>query len=440
MLRRMLQLAVPVMLTQLGIMTMHLVDLLLVGRVNAVAIGAVGVGSSLFTWFMIFGMGLVVGLDYFVSHSYGSGNIEGACRSFVQGVWISAGVGFVLTLALLGLSYRLEWAGINPELIPATGPYLRALTWSLPTVLFFTACRQFLQGMGIVRPGVIILVIANVINAVVAWALIFGKFGFPALGAYGSGLATLISRILMLFMVIGVIWAWNRDGGKFFDREDAFAFDRERTRDLLKLGVPAALHMTFEVGVFAVATLLAARLSAEAMAAHQIVLNVVSVTFMVPLGISSATAVLVGQAMGRKDFVDASKNGWLGFKLGAGFMSCSALILLLFPQWILRVYTTEPGVIAVGASLLFLGGLFQVFDGVQVVGAGALRGVGDTKTAMFANLGGHWLIGLPLGALLGFKFGYGVYGLWIGLACGLVAVALLLLVRWTYVVKRRVAS
>jgi MATE family multidrug resistance protein len=201
-------------------------------------------------------------------------------------------------------------------------------------------------------------------------------------------------------------------------------------RDLIRLGVPAALQMTFEVGVFALATGLAARWTAQDLAAHQVVLNIASLTFMVPLGVGAATAVLVGQSIGKKQVHEAIRMGWKGFALGVGFMSLSCAALLLFSDSILHLFTHDERIVWVGKSILLVAALFQLSDGTQTVGTGALRGLGDTQGAMFCNLVGHWLIGLPIGIYLGFYLGWGLKGLWIGLSLGLTAVAVGVLVQW----------
>jgi MATE family multidrug resistance protein len=199
---------------------------------------------------------------------------------------------------------------------------------------------------------------------------------------------------------------------------------------LVTLGVPAAMHLTAEVGVFAAATALAGRLDPIALTSHQIALNIASVTYMVPLGVASAGAVRVGQAIGRQDAHAVSQAGWTAIVIGVGFMACAALALLVVPTQIIGIFTHDPAVLALGVSLLFVAALFQLFDGVQGVTTGVLRGLGDTRTAMIANLAGHWLLGLPVGYLLCFVAGVGVLGLWIGLSLGLVTVGLVLLVTW----------
>jgi MATE family multidrug resistance protein len=431
----MFELALPVIISYLGIMTMGLVDLICVGRVSPAALGAVGVGTSIFSWFMIFGMGLLTGLDYLVAHAYGAGKKHDAHLSWAQGFWVSWILGVPMTLVLLYVSHHLEWFGINPEVIAPSRDYLFILSLSLVPVYLFASSRQFLQAQGIARPAAVILVLSNVLNAVANWVLVLGKAGFPALGATGSAYATLIARIFMVAAMFGVHFLYDRRKDHLFTQY-GIPFDRDSMKKLLKLGTPSALQMTFEVGGFAFSTTLAARLASEALAAHQIVLNIASMTFMVPLGISSATAVLVGREMGRGDANAAAKVGWKGLAMGVGFMAVSSLCLLLFSTRLIEFYTTNPSVHAMAANILLIAALFQLSDGAQVVASGALRGLADTKTSMIANLLGHWGIGIPIGIALCFSYGRGLTGLWTGLALGLTAVAACLVWRWTHLCRK----
>jgi MATE family multidrug resistance protein len=431
----MLELALPVIISYLGIMTMGLVDLICVGRVSPVALGAVGVGTSIFSWFMIFGMGLLAGLDYLVSHAYGADKKHEAHLSWAQGFWVSWILGIPTTLALIYVSQHLDWLGINPEVIAPSRDYLFILSLSLIPVYLFGASRQFLQAQGVARPAAVILIVANLVNALANWILVLGHAGFPAMGAIGSAYATTMARIFMMLSIFGVHFLHDRRRDNHF-QHFGIPINKDSMRKLIKLGLPSALQMTFEVGGFAFSTTLAARLASQALAAHQIVLNVASMTFMVPLGISSATAVLVGREMGRGDKIAAARVGWKGLGIGVGFMAVSSLCLLLFSTYIIEFYTTNPEVHAMAANILLIAALFQLSDGAQVVASGALRGLADTKTAMIANLFGHWGIGLPVGMALCFAYGRGLAGLWIGLALGLTAVAVSLVWRWSHLSRK----
>lgn len=279
------------------------------------------------------------------------------------------------------------------------------------------------------------LVSANLVNVLVNWLLIFGNWGFPALGVEGAGWATLLSRVYM-FAVLLVFVVYKERVEPTGLLRAARGIDGPLIRLLLALGLPVALQLTAEYGVFAMATALIARIDTVSLAAHQIVLNVASVCFMVPLGVSSAGAVRVGQAVGSKDATGAAVSGWTAIALGAAFMLCSSVALFVAPEFILRIFTTDRSIFAIGVPLLFLAATFQFFDGVQVTAGGVLRGIGNTRTPMFANLVGHWLLGLPVGALLCFGLGWQSFGIWAGLSIGLIFVSIILLHAWRKATRR----
>jgi MATE family multidrug resistance protein len=334
----------------------------------------------------------------------------------------------MMAVGLVGIAYLHLW-GFAPEVLRLTVPYLKILIWSLLPLLLYAAFRRYLQAMGIVKPITFALVTANVINAVANWLLIFGHAGLPALGTRGSAWATLASRIY-LAAVLGATIAYYEASHRLQLRRVPWTFEARRLGRLVRLGLPAASQVTLELGVFSAASALAGRLDAISLASHQIVLNLASLTFMVPLGMASAGAVRVGHAVGRRDPVGAARAGWTALLLGAAFMSSASLVFLLFPAPLLRLFTNDRGVIATGISLLFVAALFQPFDGLQGVATGVLRGAGDTRTPMMANLGAHWFLGLPLGYALCFWAGWGVIGLWVGLATSLILVGLVLVRVW----------
>jgi MATE family multidrug resistance protein len=428
----MFALAWPVAAAELGWMAMGLVDTMLVGRVGAEAIGAVSIGSHLFFAVAITGIGTLLGLDYLVAYAHGAGRLDDGRRALVQGTYLAVLVSVVLTAALFAIEAHLDRFGLQPGVAAATRPYLRTLIWSLLPLLLFAALRRYLQAIGHVRPVMIALVSANVINAAVGWVLVFGVWGAPALGAVGAVWATFASRLYMLAFLVVALVRVEREAGTAWP---ALAVDPSLLARLARLGLPAALQMLLECGVFATATVLVGSLAANALAAHQIALSAAAFTFMVPLGVSAAAAVRVGHAVGRREAAAARRAGWSAFVLGTAFMSLSAVVFLAAPRTVLRVFTDAPDVIAIGVSLLAVAAAFQLFDGVQVVATGVLRGVGDTRTPMLANLAGHWLLGLPIGAALCFGVGWGVIGLWIGLCIGLVVVAVTLTIVWA---RRRI--
>lgn len=426
----MLRLALPVIATYLGLMLLGMVDLLFVGRLNAESIGAVGVATSIFNWVMILGIGLLAGLDYLVAFAQGSGKPEDGHRALTQSLIATTALSVPLTISLLIFARHLEWLGIDPKVIPLARPYLEIIAPSLWPIFVFSASRQYLTAQNVALPGLYALVAGNLVNAGVNWVLVFGNWGAPSLGVNGSAWATVVSRFAMMVGMFAYHLHWDRKHHGFFGRIP-FQFERERMRQFIQLGMPSAFQMLLEVGVFAFASTLAARLPAQDLAAHMIVLTIASFTFMVPLGLSSATAVLVGQALGRGDPREAREMGWRGLGLGASFMICSGMTLFLANGLILPLFTIEEAVREIAARIILIAALFQLSDGIQVVGTGALRGLGDTRSPLIANLGGHWLIGLPIGLWLCFKLGWGLTGLWTGLSLGLTMVAVSLLAVWT---------
>jgi MATE family multidrug resistance protein len=388
---------------------------------------------------MIFGMGILTGLDYLISHSHGAGKSEEGHLCWSQGFWVSWLIGIPMTALLYLLSCHLDWLGLNSEVIGPSREYLSLLSFSLIPVYLFTASRQYLQAMGHARPAAVVLIVANVVNALANWAFVLGHFGFAAAGARGSAQATLVARLFMFFAMLGVHFYYDQSRHGYF-KKFGVPLLRDPMKRLMRLGIPSALQMTFEVGGFAFSTTLAARLAAEALAAHQIVLNIASITFMVPLGISSATAVLVGREMGKGAPQEATRVGWKGLGLGVGFMALSGVCLLLFSTYIIEIYTTDMEIRKLAAEILLIAALFQLSDGAQTVATGALRGLADTRTPMLANLLGHWGVGIPIGITLCFFRGQGLVGLWTGLALGLTAVAALLLARWVQLTRKSVSA
>jgi multidrug resistance protein, MATE family len=425
----MASLALPVVIAELGWMAMTVVDTMMVGRLSAEAIGAVSFGALFVNILSFFGLGLLLGLDTLISQAFGANNISRCNHCLVQGIWIAVlltPLATVLAFALLPVARN--W-GVDPLVLRDAIPYLKTLVWSILPLLLYVVLRRYLQSMNHVAPVMFTLVSANIINAIVNWLLVFGNFGFPALGVAGAGWATFFSRVYMFAVLAAFIWFKERAKPSGL-AEARRHFDWPLVKALLVLGFPVAMQITAEYGVFAVATAIIARLDALSLAAHQIALNVASVTFMVPLGVSSAGAVRVGQAVGRGDVSGAIVSGWTALMLGAGFMLATGILLFLFPETILRIFTTDRSVFALGVSLLFLAAVFQLFDGIQVTAGGVLRGIGDTRTPMLSNLAGHWMLGLPVGYVLCFSVGLEAVGIWMGLSLGLVFVAIVLLVTW----------
>jgi MATE family multidrug resistance protein len=341
-------------------------------------------------------------------------------------------------IAVLGCTPLFPAFGFSQELVRETVPFLKALIWStLPLTVYF-ALRRYLQAMDIVGPVMFALVSANLVNLLGNWTLVYGHLGFPKLGVTGSGWSTCISRVYMMLVLAGaaIYYDRKRSSGLWRSRR----FELKRTVELLHLGLPAASQLLAEIGAFTLATVLIARLGSLPLAGHQIALNVASITFMVPFGISSAAAVRVGQAIGARAFPAASRAGWTALLFGACFMSCSGLVLFSLSRPIARIYSPERDVVNAGAALLTVAAVFQLFDGLQVVATGALRGAGNTRTPMLANLVGYWVMGLPLGAWLCFRWRMGAVGMWVGLCLALIIIGSSLLLVWSRQIRERLRS
>jgi multidrug resistance protein, MATE family len=426
-----LRLALPLIFAEVGWMSMGIVDTIMVGRLpnSAVAIGATGLGQSLYHSVAIFGGGLLLGMDTFVAQAFGREDLDDARHSLMNGLFLAFLLAPLLMLAISLWPALMQRFGVSPELVEPMRPYLRALNWGTLPLLAYFALRRYLQAVNVAHPIMFALVSANIVNAFGNWALIYGHLGFRAMGITGSGWSTCWARIYMVFcLAITLLWVESKRLQPGW--MSTVRIDLHRMSALLQLGAPAATQILCEIGAFSAATALVAKLGPVALAGHEIALNCAALTFMVPLGISSAAAVRVGQQLGRRDPAGAHRAGWSAILIGVGFMACSGSVFVSIPKLIARLFTPSPAVIQVGAQLLLVAAAFQLFDGLQTVATGALRGAGDTRTPMLANFVAYWLMGLPLGYVLCFKLGWGALGIWIGLCGGLMIIGSALLITW----------
>jgi len=425
----MLRLAGPVVLAEIGWMSMGIVDTIMVGPLGPAAIGASGLSNSLFFAIAIFGMGVMLGLDALVATSYGAGRLDDCVRWLQHGIIVSLIVApTIMAIFYAALTTSGHW-GLHPTVRAMTQPYMAILGLGALPLLLYATFRRYLQGIHIVRPVMIALVTANVVNALGNWILIWGHLGVPALGIRGSAWATVAARIYMAtFLGIAVLRAERslRAG----DTAVPFVFDIGRIRRLLALGLPAASQVTLEVGVFAAVSALAGMLDPVSLGSHQNALNLAALAFMVPLGLASAAAVRVGHAAGAGDRVRVRHAGWTALAVSAAITGAVGVAFITVPLPMLRIFTSDPQVLSIGVRLLSIAAAFQLFDGTQAVATGVLRGVGDTRTPMAMNIIGHWVFGLPIGWMLCFRRGWGVAGLWVGLCVGLIFVATVLTVVW----------
>lgn len=407
-------------------MMMGVVDTIMVGRVSATDLAAVALGNLYFFGVVIFGLGMLFGIDPVISQAVGAADDVGVARGVQRGVVLSVVLTVVATLFLLPAGPVLAALRQPLDVVPVAAGYALA---SIPGVFpfyGFNVLRQSLQAMGKVGPILITVVASNLLNVFLNWIFIYGHLGFPAMGAVGSGWATSLSRWFMALSVLVLGWTVLRPAVRPLRREALAWTPLVR---LLRVGAPIGGQQLLEWGVFGAAGVLMGWMGTIAMASHQVALNLSALTFMVPFGVAQAASVLVGHAVGREDPPGARRAAGAGLLVGTAFMFCTAALFLVFPSQLASIYTRDPAVLALAALLIPISGIFQVFDGIQVVSAGVLRGVADTRVPMVLVLVGFWLVGLPTSALMAFTFDRGPRGLWWGLAIGLGTVAALLLIR-----------
>ena len=426
--RHLAALAAPVVLTQFATMLMGVVDTLMVARLGTRAMAATSLGNVWVWGTLVFGMGVILGLDPIVSQAHGRGDGPSTGLALQRGILLALALSVPLAFLWTRAGPALRLAGQDPELAVHAQTFVLWQIPGIPAFLVYTALRQYLSGRGIMRPAMWVAWAANGVNLFLDWVLIFGHLGFAPRGIAGAGLATGLSRVFMMVALTSLVLGGRLHHGAW-PGWSRLAFSRSGLADILRIGLPVGAQFGLEVWGFHIATLLAGLLGATALAAHAIVLNLASLSFMVPLGISIAASARIGNLIGAGDRSGAARAANVALVLGAGVMTASAVLFLCLRHQLPRLWHPEAAVLAAAAGLLPVAAAFQVFDGTQAVGCGVLRGGGDTRPAMWFNLIGYYGLALPLGALLAFHLGWGLPGLWWGLTLGLMAVAGMLVSR-----------
>jgi len=425
-LRAMLDLALPVVIIQVGLMSMGVVDTIMVGHLSPQALAAVALGNLYFFIPSVFGMGTLMVLDPIVAQAVGAGDAPSVARGVQRGVILAGLLSIPSAILLFAAAPILALLRQPADVVPLAAAYSVRLAPGVLPFFLFIVFRQSLQALGRLKPIVWVIVLANFCNITLNWVLIFGKLGAPALGISGSAWATTLSRWLLCIGLLAFAWRPLAPHVRPMRPEIWAPAPLGR---MVRLGTPIGAQFVLEFGAFALVALMMGWLGTRAMAGHQVAINLASLTFMVPLGVADAASVLVGRAVGRGDPAGARGSARAALVCAAGFMSCTGALFLLLPVPLAGIYTTDLDVLAVASALIPIAGVFQVFDGLQTVGGGILRGLGHTRTPMLVNLLGYWALGLPVSALLGFGLHLGPAGLWWGLVLGLGVVATSLLVK-----------
>jgi MATE family multidrug resistance protein len=426
--RRLVALGGPTALTQLGTMMLGVVDTLMLGHFGVRELGASSLGAVWIFGTLMFGLGMMFGVDPLIAQAHGARDRERMAWTLQQGVVLALIVSVPVALSWLVTAPALRLLGQSPELVAGAHAYVVVQIPSIPAFLLFHVLRQYLQCRGIVMPAFWITVLANGFNALGNWLLIFGHMGFPRLGLVGAALATALTRGFMLLGLIALVlllrlhenaWVpWSRR-----------AFDRRDLGRIVRHGLPVGVQFSLETWAFQLSTLMAGRLGEAALAAHAIVLNLATLSFMLPLGVSLGAATHVGNLIGAGQRQRAQRAAHVALGLGGLVMLLSAAIFVGLRWQLPALYTADAAVIALAASILPVAATFQLFDGVQVVGCGVLRGMGNTVPAAVINLVGYYVLALPLAAWMVFEASLGLAGIWWGLAAGLAVVATALVVR-----------
>jgi MATE family multidrug resistance protein len=424
--RRLFQLAVPVVVAQLGLMLMGVVDTMMVGHLSAQALGAVAIGNLYFFTVAVVGMGTLMALDPIISQAVGARDEPGISRGLQRGIILAVILTVPTAVILLFAEPAFRWMQQPAELVPQASTFVRVIVPGVLPFYLFIVFRQTLQAVGRIAPIVWVTLLANLLNGGLNWVLIYGHLGMPRLEVAGSALATTISRFALAAALLGA--GWKQLGPRLIPWRPE-SNDRPALLRMLRLGLPIGTQMFFEYGVFALVGILMGRIGTLAVAGHQIALNLASVVFMVPQGVGAAAAVLVGHAVGADDMPQARRWAFGAIAVGGGFMTATGVLFILAPHRLAEIYSPDELVLAVAAPLIVLGGLFAIFDGLQAVSIGVLRGIGDTRAPVVISMVGYWVVGMPVSLLLGFQFGLGPSGLWWGLVLGLAVTAAVLLYR-----------
>jgi MATE family multidrug resistance protein len=423
-----LQLSYPIVIGQLGIVLMGVADIVMIGKLDAVNLAAASLANSVFFLIAILGIGTLTAVSPLVAKSKAEGHNNECAILFRQGMWSALILSVFIGIVLFVLAENLEWFGQTERVTLLTKNYLHILNAGVLPMLIFMAVKQFSDGLGITKPSAVITMIALLLNVFLNWVLIYGKFGMPELGLFGAGVATSFSRLVMAVMMY--LYVRFNQMYQHFHHLKQHDHDIIWLKKIFQIGLPSGFQYFFEVGAFAFAAIMIGWIGEYELAAHQVAINIASVTYMIATGLSAGGSIAVGDALGRRNRQDIIRSGYAAVILATAFMGVCAIVFSLFNQWIVALYINDLHVAEMATGLLIIAAFFQLSDGIQCVGLGILRGIGDTKIPTVITIIAYWVIGIPIGYYLGFKTGLSLYGIWISLSIGLSFSAVLLSFRF----------
>ena len=416
------------MISQLGHITVGVFDSLMIGKVSVSQLAAVSLATSIFSFILLFCIGLSYGITPLISSS--DRGKKYVSSILYNGMLVNVISSILLVSFVILTKHLLSYLGQDEEVLFHTYSYLDIICISLIPLILFQTFKQFIEGLGFTKPSMYISVISNVINVVLNAVLIFGLFGFPRLEIIGAAYATLISRVIMFLLIL--IYCLNDRRFSKYILKTKFLVNLNHIKDIFRIGFASGLQYIFEVGAFSVATVMTGSIGAIHLAAHQIALNLASISYMIASGIGSASMISLSYYDGKRNFEDMRRSGFASFLLVFILMIVSALVFIIFRNYLPVLYVDDSSVINIASTLLIIAGLFQISDGIQAVGLGILRGIRDIKKPTVVTFISYWIISIPLSYFLGIEYGYGVYGIWIGLSIGLTLAAIFHVTRFNY--------
>ncbi|OUL61999.1 MATE family efflux transporter [Flavobacterium sp. AJR] len=430
-------LAGPVVISQLGHTLVQTLDTVIIGHyAGTISLAAVSLVHSVFMVVLVIGLGVAYGLTPLIAQENGKSNFKECAELLSNSLWLNVASSIFLFLVVYyGSMFAMQHADQDPQVVETAKPYLLILSLSIIPLMIFQTFKQFAEGLGFTKQAMSITIWGNVLNVIIAVILVKGMFGIEPMGVKGVGIATLIDRILM--MLVMMWYVLRSENFRIYLHHFSVKFiDFSKIAKVVKIGLPVAMQYVFEIGVFAVAALMAGHIGAIEQAAHQTAITLAAMTYMMAGGIASAATIKVGNSFGNKNYKRLQKFAYASYHLVIIFMMFFAVIFTIFNQYLPYLITNDVNVVALAAQLLIIAAIFQLFDGTQVVGLGTLRGMGDVNIPTFITFVAYWIIGLPAAYVLGMHFNLGVNGIWYGLTLGLLTSSVLLYLRFRYVMNK----
>ena len=422
--QKIIKLSVPIIIGQIGIVLMGVADMVMIGQIDATNLAAAGLANSVYFLIGILGIGTLTAISPLVAKAKGAGHVNDAALLFRQGIWASIILSLFIGGVLWVLTVNLDWFGQDPEVTRLAKSFLHLLNAGTVFMLLFLGAKQFSDGLSITKPSAIITIIGLAVNILLNWILIYGNWGFPALGIAGTGYATSFTRFLMAAAMIGYIF-WHPMYKQWLHVKEK-SESLKLFKRIFVVGLPSGMQYFFEVGAFASAAIMIGWFGKDQLAAHQIALNLASITYMIATGLSAAGSIAVGDAWGRKSKKDIIFSGKAALIMSVVFMGFTALLFAVFNHFFVGLYINNVYVAGMAANLLLIASLFQLSDGIQCVSLGVLRGIGDTKVPTLITIVAYWVIGIPIGWVMAKYFDLTLYGIWFGLSIGLTFSAIML--------------